>query len=486
MKLAGGVPVALGVVLALSCSPALKQPEVLSDGGCGGLAKDACGRAKGLVAAATTFSNVKHDYILDPTSSFAPGRGLEQVSGGLWNVLPTACAKPQSDASASHLDAQTIDFGFVGVSIDSTLVGADVDLTPYLSLGAQAGVHHVKLVAVAFVRDNDPQFFDASEEVSLSGQACACRTATHFVGSVKMGGMLAYDTTVREGDVHATALQYIKAKLAAKDAVVTETRVGGLEVDGLDDDPKAGAAGVKPLTFRVKNPVPVAYAAYPIGDVCKFGFPAPDVSPAMVDFGETPYGKEATHLVHVVNRAPFDVHATIGKRDLDIGARGSADVPISWMPLGETAGCEAQQRDETIVFAPKSTGAPVMPQQQSVKLALTVRTGKDKVVRAEHVDTGEKRSPDYAATKRDWTCPPDYTVAACHTQSESCGSGVGCGGDGYVITADTKGNGCSFGCQGPTSLLTASNYCRFDAVMECKLACGSAQKQADPQKTTAP
>ena len=44
----------------------------------------------------------------------------------------------------------------------------------------------MSLVAVAFVRDLDPQFFGASEEVAFGGEACTCGRATHFVGSVKI------------------------------------------------------------------------------------------------------------------------------------------------------------------------------------------------------------------------------------------------------------------------------------------------------------
>ncbi len=476
------------VAAFIACGGALKAPlPVVAASNCGSLVPEACNRARGLLSAATGFTNVRHEYILDPTSTFAPGRGVEQMSGGLWNALPIACAKPQGGprldgqsidfGQNTKVDAQTIDFGFVGVSIDSTLVSAEADVSPFFNAGAEAGIHHVRLVAIAFVRDLDPQFFEASDEVSLSGQSCACRNATHFVGSVKLGGMLAYETTVREADVHMTALQLVKAKLSAKDATITETRVGGLEVDGLAEQLN-GSGATKPLTFRVSNPVPVAFAAYPISDVCKFGFPAPDVTPAMVDFGDTPYGRESQRLVHVVNRANFDVRATVGRRVVDVGARASVDVPISWAPVGDATGCDSQQREETLVFAPKAEGAPVAPQQQTSRIVETIHAGKPTVVRAEHVDTGERRSPDYASTVRDWTCPPDYVVATCRTQGESCGDGaLGCSSLGYFLAADTANNGCHFGCKGPTSIIAASNYCRFDAVMECKLACGSGNNQ---------
>ncbi len=470
---------ALACAFVAACAGTMKPPGMNIPRACGGLESAACGRAEGLLAAASAFSTVRHEYILDPTSSFAPGRGLEQ-SGASWTALPIACAKPQGSPSASaapRLDAQVIDFGFVGVSIDSVLVSADADISAYFSAGAAGGSHRVRLVAIAFVRDLDPQFFEATDEVSLSGQACACRSATHFVGAVKMGGMLAYETTVSEGEVHAKALDFVKAKIAARTASVTETRVGGLEVTGLDEpgDPASASGARKPLSFRVSQPVPIAYAVYPVADVCKLGFPAPDVSPALVDFGDTPYGRESTRLLHVVNRAPFELRATVGARVVDVGARASADVPVSWAPQGDVDGCDPQQRDETLVFAPKQAGAPVTPAQQSVRLVETVRSGKARTTRMERVDTGERRSPDYAATARDWTCPPDYAVAGCRTQSEACGGVVGgCSSQSYSVSADVRGNGCHFGCKGPSSLLFGSNFCRFDAVMDCKLSCGAA------------
>ena len=467
-------PSLVGAVLA--CGPSAMKPPVTESHqeGCGGLGGEACGRARGLLAAATSFSNVEHAYLLDPTSSFAPGRALVRADAGMWSALPSACAKPQAP-DGGKVDATTVDFGFVGVSIDSILLSADADVSPMFSAGASATEHKVRLVAVAFVRDLDPQFFDATDDVSYGADSCACRNATHFVGSVKMGGMLAYETTVREGEVHAKALEFVKAKLAAKGASVTETRVGGLEVQGLEDvlggDAEHGAS--HPLTFNVKNPVPLAYAVYPVSDVCKFAFPSPEVTPMPVDFGSVPYGKEATKLLHVVNRAPFPITANLGKRAVDIGAHESVDVPVSWAPNGDVSGCDDQTREDDLVFTPKDPSTPAMPKKQSVRIVEHVQSGKAVVVRAEHVDTGEKRSPDYAATARDWTCPPDYAVANCRTQTESCGDGAqGCSSLGYTVTADTKGNGCHFGCAGPTSLLTASNFCRFDAVMECKLKCG--------------
>ena len=471
----GGVIAALVSVSVFSCSPGVKNPvDVTTKEGCGNLNTDACSRAKGLLAAANAFSNVEHSYLLDATSSFAPGRGLSKGESGTWTALPTACAKSPPDGN--KVDGTTVDFGFVGVSIDSVLLSADADVSPMFSAGGSAGQHTVRLVALAFVRDLDPQFFDATDDVSYTGDACACRTATHFVGAVKMGGMLAYETTIREGEVHAKALEFVKAKLSAKGAAITETRVGGLEVEGLASilDDTAKDAASHPLTFKVKNPVPLAYAVYPISDVCKFAFPEPEVSPSPVDFGDVGYGKEAQKLLHVVNRAAFPITATLGKRTVDIGAHESVDMTVSWIPTGEASGCDAQSREEDLVFTPKDASTPAVPKKQSVRLVERVRTGRTTQVRAEPIDTGSGRSPDYAATERDWQCPADYTIANCRSQAEKCGDGQKpCGTQGYVVSAETKENGCHFGCKGPTSLIMGSNACKFDAVMECKLKCAS-------------
>jgi hypothetical protein len=125
-----------------------------------------------------------------------------------------------------------------------------------------------------------------------------------------------------------------------------------------------------------------------------------------------------------------------------------------------------------MVLLPKASGAPVVPRQHSVRLPESLRTGKGTIVQADHVDTGEKRRPEYATTQRDWTCPADRIVAGCRTQGAQCGDkNHDCTSDGYTLTAETRGNGCHFGCNGPNSILTASNFCRFDAVMECRLAC---------------
>jgi hypothetical protein len=463
-------------------------------GACGGLDRIACDRARGMISAATAFSNVKHEYILDPTSSFAPGRGLEKTESGAWIATTTACAEPHAPNKGQSVDAARIDFGYVGVAIDNVLVAADADLTPYLAAGGSAAVHKVRLVAIAFVRDNDPQFFDASDEVTaVEGPVagCACGRATHYVGAVKIGGLLAYETEVRSMEVHARALEFVKARLEGGDARVTETRVGGLEVQGLGDIGVIGGgngATSQPLSFKVTTPVPIAYAVYPIADVCKFSLPAPEVTPAPLDFGEVPYGREGTRLLHIVNRAPIDLFASYRGNLIDVQARASFDLEVRWAPDGDASGCDAQVREEAIVFTPRDPRLAVTPRQQSVRVVEHVRTGRASAQVRVHVDTGEARAPDYAATARDLACPPDFVVSACRTENAQCGaggagsgangagrsSGLACAENGYALSAAPSGSGCHFACSGPSSYLPlASNSCRFDAVVDCRLRCGA-------------
>jgi hypothetical protein len=476
---------AIGALLATGCPSGPKLPPTPdrkgktpgASGGdpCAGLAREPCERANAMVGAAGGFSNVKHDYILDPTSSFAPGRGLQKTSSGLWDAVPTACATPHRQTTqGSAVDAQQIDFGFVGVAVDSTLVGADVDLTPYFSAGGSASVHKIKLLAIAFARDLDPQFFDASEEVAFQGAACACARATHFVGAVKMGGMLAYETEVRAGEVHGRALEFMKAKLAASDATVTETRVGGLEIEGLEAAMRGGPSGgpsATALTFKVRTPVPIAYSVYPISDVCKFALPAPEVTPIPVDFGDVPYGREGTRMLHIVNRASIDLSISFRGKLFEVAARGSADVPSRWMPEGDALGCEAQTREDTLVFSALDSAVPVVPKQQTVRVIEQVRAGRGVVLKREAVDSGERKTPDYKATNRELECPRDYVVESCKAVNTDCGDD-GCAKGGYAISSTQTANGCRFGCTGPTSMLIGTHYCRFDAVAECRLKCG--------------
>ncbi len=448
-----------------------------ANGSCAGLEASQCGRAQGLVRAASAFGNVRHEYLLDAASSIAPGRGIQREGEGAYSILPTRCATERGGPGAqdgkfpARIDPATIDFTYVGVAVDQHLVSADAELAPFLSAGAEASEKKISLVALAFVRDLDPQFFGASDEVSFSGEACSCGRATHFVGAVKMGGVLSYEMTVRSGEVHGRALEFFKARLAASDARITQTVAGGLEVDGIEAAIGAGAAA-KPLTFRVKNPVPVAYALYPLSDVCKFSFPAPEVAPEIVDFGDVPAGREETRILHVVNRASIDLRATLGDRTFAVPALGSADVPMTWRPDRDVLGCETVTREETMQFTPRDQDVPVTPRTHSVRVSARVRTGKAAFRRQERIDTGVHRKPDYPATKREWECPPSYAIAACKTENAQCGDGR-CATDGYTVNAEPSGNGCRFRCNGPDGLLPgiSAMYCRFDAVMECRLKC---------------
>jgi hypothetical protein len=470
--------VLLFALLALPACPSApggldaKKPENKAGGACAGLDGSGCGRAKGLLDVANGFGNVRHEYLLDPASAMVPGRGVQRGDGGGFTVLPTQCASSRAQRSDSNakVDASTIDFSYVGVAIDQALVSADADLAPWLSAGAETTERKVSLVAVAFVRDLDPQFFGASDDVAFGGDACSCGRATHFVGSVKMGGLISYEMKVRTGELHGRALDFVRARVAAGDARITQTVVGGLEIDGLDGATSASSS--KPLGFRVKTPVPIAYAVYPLADVCKFAFPAPEISPDTLDFGEVPDGREETRLVHVVNRAAIDLRATLGERTFAVPALGSVDVPLSWRPAGLTAGCQSQTREDTVQFYPRDETAPVTPKVQSARIVSRVRTGKAEFKRHEHIDSGSGRKPDYASTTREFSCPPDYVVASCRTEKAQCGDGR-CTTDGYTVNAEPAPNGCRFGCKGPESILPglSSNFCRFDAVMECRLRC---------------
>ncbi len=428
--------------------------------------------AEGLLSAATVFSSVRHEFILDPTSSFAPGRGLQKRENGLWEAVPTECARGkrarEGQAAPPRVDPATIDFGYVGVAIDSSLVGLDADLTKFFGAGFEVSSRTLRLVAIAFARDLDPQFFEASDDVAYAGEGCACARATHFVGAVKLGAMLSYETTAVASEVHGNAFDYFKAKLALKDETVKERRVGVLEIDGLET---LGADATHPPTFHVKDAVPLAYSVYPISDVCRFALPAPDVAPALVDFGDVAYGGESTRLVHVQNRAAIDLLAIHEGRNFAVPARGSVDVPISWRPRGDALGCEAQTREETLLFVPRDDGVVVVPSQQAVRVVERVRAGRASLRQVERIDTGDHRKPDYTKTQRDTTCPADYAARACTIDNAQCAdkSGV-CKGDGYSVTAALTPAGCHFACQGPDALLR-SQFCRFDAVTECALRC---------------
>ncbi len=484
---ASSIVLAFPLAVLLGCPPS-KLPEATVGGvvKCGGLDEKACKQAEGLTAAASRFSNVDHDFVLDATGSFAPGRGLEKLTqegaakaGAAWRVVPTECAHPKKTATEDHaVAAQTIDYSFVGVSVDDALVGADADLSPYASVGGSASRHRLKLLAVAFVRDTDPQFFEGTDALASDGTTCSCGRASHFVGAVKFGGVLSYEVSIDAGELHGSAIGLMKAKLAAKDVKIDEVRIGGLRLEGLTE---ATAGEAKPISFVVEKPVPVAYAAYPVADVCRFALPAPEVGPNPVEFGTVPYGKEATKYVHVQNRAKIELRATLDGETYAIPPEGSLDVPVRYKAVGDAPFCDAQEKEATLAFVPADPKVPASPKQQTVKLVLHATSGKEKFTATAHIDTGEARRPDYAATERVLSCPKDYFIAGCHVQNASCGgdgdtrgpgtSVEGCTTGGYGVRAETYENGCKFSCSGPNSVLLASNFCRFDAVADCRLRC---------------
>lgn len=474
-----GVLMATSLLAACPAGKPAADAALARDGHapCGGLEGTSCHKAEGMVRAASGFGNVRHEYLIDPASAMEPGRCISRAPGGAYEVLPAKCAEGKA-AGAAASDQGTVDFTYVGIAVDHHLLSADADLVPWASVGAAGGEKKVSLVAMAFVRDRDPQYFSAASEVAFDGKQCAHGRATHFVGAVKVGGMLAYEMQVRGAELRGAALSFFKARLAAGDKRITQTVIGGLEVDGLEaatgsaSAEQAASATDKPLTFRVKNPVPVAYAVYPLADVCKFAFPAPEVSPELVELGDVPYGQAGQKLLHVVNRANLDVRADFAGQSFALPALASIDLPVSWTPTGASLGCERQEREETLQFSPKDSAAPVSPKTQSVRITERVRTGKGTFSRQEHVDTGVYTRPDYAQATRAWECPADYALKSCRTENLQCGD-ASCTEKGYAVNASPEGNGCKFTCNGPKGIIPglSSYFCRFDAVMECGLRC---------------
>lgn len=256
------VAIVIGVA---ACPP--KRPVVATDKPA---PKD--DRALGLLSAAATLGNVDHVYMLDPTSRYAPGRGVEKTSGG-FRATASACAVPRERAPGANVDAATIDFGFVGVAVDDVLIGADADLTAYFGAGASHEKRRVSLAAVAFVRDLDPQFFDAGDGITPAPGGCACGSATHFVGATKLGAMLSYDLELTADEAHGRALELFRAHVRASDGRITQRSVGGLEIDGLDAALSGSRA--EPVKLRVTNAVPIAYALHPMPTCASSRSPRP-------------------------------------------------------------------------------------------------------------------------------------------------------------------------------------------------------------------
>jgi hypothetical protein len=452
------------LMLPLAC-PSSRSLENDARAPCPTLAASACTRARGLVAAANAFDEMSHDYVLAGTRGVALGRGLEELPAAAFRAVPETCARRDVD-EAARLDPSVIDFAFVGVAVDGTLVAPDAELGPFLG---EDGPHEVRLVALALVRDLAAATFAASPRVTSSAKGCACARATHFAGGEKMGGMLAYTMAARARDAPVRALDFVRARLSDRHATIAETRVGGLEIDGLDAILAGGAH--RPPSFKVTSPVAVAHALYPIADVCGFALPTPEVAPLPMDFGDAPYGTSATRLLHVVNRASIDLHAILGARTFPLPARGTLDLPLTWTPDGDAPGCEVQTREEVVVFLPEDPELAVAPKQQIAHVLEHVRTGRPMVARAEHVELGESRRPNFSATVRDWSCPRDFVLASCRADRAQCSdSARTCSSDGYAVSAAPTANGCHFACSGPAGA-RAPQFCRFDALMECRLRC---------------
>ena len=145
---------------------------------CASLDARACESARALTVAASTYADEFHDYLL-VAPEVSPALALERTKEG-WRPLPLACARARAsrEAPAPRIDAHIVDYAFVGVSVDATLVSADADIGPLLARSAPA-THEVSLVAVAFVRDLAPPSFDPGAAlVETPSGGCACEGAT--------------------------------------------------------------------------------------------------------------------------------------------------------------------------------------------------------------------------------------------------------------------------------------------------------------------
>ncbi|WP_437675640.1 hypothetical protein [Sorangium sp. So ce131] len=517
---AGALLLLGGLASALGCPgpPEVPVPPARRAGGpavAPGCKGSGCSQADALIAAARAFSDVRHDYLLDTSSAMVPGRGMSRSAAGVFSPVGVACARRKAEVAAPATRAaagapagtgapaaagapapapaaaevtgapapgqgeRAIDFRYVGIAVDSVLAGADVDLPAYFSAGGTVDKRRLRLVAMALVADEDPQFFEPTEDVvPAPGGGCACGRATHFIGAVKRGAMVAYETDVTAGEAHGTAMGLFKARIAAGDRRVTMTSVGELSIQGVEGAPVAGAPDGGPafgaLRMEVKKAVPLAYAIYPVADVCRFSLAEPEITPLPLDFGVVPYGATATAQAILRNRAQVDVRVTHGERTVEVPAHGSAELTFSWTPEGNTAACEQQTRRETFVVQPKDPAAPVVPRERAVPVPQQVTTGMPTFSRHEPIATETGRSPDYSRASVDWTCPAGYVVDQCEPQLASCLSSTGsCNAEGYRLTAEATpdGRGCAFRCTGPSSSLWGDHGCTYTAAMVCRLGC---------------
>jgi len=451
---------ALGLTLALALGACPRPARVRADP-CATLDAPACDRARALVLATLTYQDEQHDLLLTAGRALPEGSGIRRAPQG-WQQIPAACALASPAAPAPSDGA--VDYAFVGVAIDGTLVAADADLSPLL--GAPPEKHDVRLLAIA-LEAAPPRAWNAGPSliVKAADDSCTCEGATHFAGSLRHGATLAYAMTAPRDATHVRAVDFVSAALGDARFAVREAN-DGLVIDGLSAllDGRA-----HPLTFHLTSPSPVAMDAAPLADVCTFA--APVVTPSPLDFGVAPYGASATRDVHVVNRAPIDLEAIVGARTIPLPAHAAIDLALRWTPDGDAQRCETQTRDESILFLPAwrdrsgDAGAPI---GRRARVLETIRTGKPRVERRERFEPS-LGSRDDAKRAHEWSCPRDFKVAACRAENAVCGDGRACTTGGYATVAEARGDeGCRFDCREPAA---PGTFCRFDAAMECVLAC---------------
>jgi hypothetical protein len=446
------LPLLVTALTPLACARSPRTPTELH--ACASLDAPACERARALTLAATTYADEAHEYVL-ASAAVSPASALARTKEG-WRALPLACAR--AHAAPRRLDPGVVDYAFVGVVVDGTLVSADADVGALLAR-PEPRVHDVRLVALAFVRDLAPATFDpgASLLERPTGE-CLCGDATHFAGATKYGAMLSYSFSAPRRDGHVGAIELVRAALVDPHAPLRESRVGSMTIDGIARFLSHDAAA--PLAFHVIDAAPIAYLASPVAELCDF--PAPEVSPSPLDFGVAPYGTEARRTVHVVNRSAVDLRALLGASTFVLPAGGAIDLPLRWTPDGDAPGCETQTRDEAIPFLRLAGGTT----PRTARVLETIRTGRPSVERIERVEpspagrAGRDRS-DLATIARDWTCPRDFARTSCRAENTG----------GLEVVAEPRGeDACHFACPGPGAPGRAP-ACRFDAVMGCALKC---------------
>jgi hypothetical protein len=434
--------------------PAANDPQAP----CASLAPDECRRARGLVAAASTYDDEPHAFLL-ATRDLATGRGVARGPAGDRSGV-RGCAAVTATAVARDVDVRAVEYGFVGAAVDATLLSADADVAPLLA----EGDHVIRLVAMALVRDTAHPAITPGPALKPKEGACACGDATHVLGEARWGALVSYEAPAPRVRRATRALDLVRAVLGDPKTHVKVTRLGVLAVDGLA--PYVAGRAARPVAFRVTKAAPIAYALRPLADACPNAFPAPDVVPTPVDFGVATYGTEARGTVRVVNRASFDLDALLGVRTVRIAARSETNLPLAWTPTGDAWACETQTRDEAIRFLPSDPSRTALPREQVVRVLETVRTGRPTLTRAEHVEPTARAAA--GATERDWACPPDFVPSACRIERSACtvaadpAHAVQCAD----VRASVRANGCHLACKSENG-----GICRFDATLECRLRC---------------